>query len=54
MKLFFNEQNNNILSFFNKENIFIKNINNKYKLVFFKKKENFVGEVKYYPSDSKE
>jgi hypothetical protein len=39
---------------FNKNNIFIRNINNKYKLVSFKVKENFVGEAKYFPADSKE
>nr|ACV41166.1 ribosomal protein 3/homing endonuclease-like fusion protein [Grosmannia laricis] len=40
--------------FLNKSNIFIKNINNKYKLIPFNIKINFVGENKYFPSDFKE
>ena len=35
-------------------NIFNKNINNKYKLIPFNLKENFVGETKYSPPASKE
>jgi hypothetical protein len=38
----------------NKNNIFVRNINNKYKLVPFKIKENHVGETQYFPADSKE
>jgi hypothetical protein len=35
-------------------NIFNKNINNKYKLIPFNLKENYVGEIKYSPAASKE
>ena len=38
-----------------KKNIFYKNINyNKYKLVPFNVKVNYVGYTKYFPADSKE
>ena len=38
-----------------KKNIFYKNINyNKYKLVPFNVKINYVGHTKYFPADSKE
>ena len=36
------------------KNIFIQNMNNKYKLVPFNIRENFVGETKYSPPVSKE
>jgi len=36
------------------ENIFLININNKSKLVPFNVKENYAGNVKYSPADSKE
>ena len=35
-------------------NIFIKNINNNYKLIPLNIKKNYVGEFKYYPAASKE
>ena len=37
-----------------KKNIFYKNINNNYKLISFKDKENYIGHTKYFPADSKE
>lgn len=38
----------------NKKEIFFKNINNKSKLIALNIKENFVGNNKYFPADSKE
>jgi hypothetical protein len=37
-----------------KKNIFTKNINNKYKLILFNTTNKPVGNIKYYPADSKE
>jgi hypothetical protein len=37
-----------------KNEIFSKNINNKSKLMPFNIKKNFVGNIKYFPADSKE
>nr|ACV41169.1 ribosomal protein 3 [Ceratocystiopsis parva] len=39
---------------FYQNNIFIKNINNKYKLIPMNIKNNFIGENNYFPSDYKE
>jgi hypothetical protein len=50
MKIFIKKK----LELLNKSNIFINNINNKYKLVPFKIKENIVGKTKYFPAESKE
>lgn len=36
------------------ENIFLKNINTKFKLIPFNTKNNYVGNIKYFPADSKE
>jgi hypothetical protein len=50
MKFFFNKN----MELLNGNNILVKNINNKYKLVPFKTKENLVGKTKYFPAESKE
>ncbi len=39
---------------YNNNNIFTKYINNKYKLIPLNNINNYIGETKYYPSDSKE
>lgn len=36
------------------EKIFLKNINTKFKLIPFNTKNNYVGNIKYFPADSKE
>jgi hypothetical protein len=36
------------------EKIFLKNINTKLKLIPFNIKNNYVGNIKYFPADSKE
>ena len=36
------------------EKIFLNNINTKFKLIPFNTKNNFVGNTKYFPADSKE
>jgi hypothetical protein len=50
MKIFIKKK----LELLNESNICINNINNKYKFVPFKIKENIVGKTKYFPAESKE
>ena len=50
-------QNNTKLKnslYFNKNNIFIKNINKKYKLIPMNITNNIMGKTKYFPSEFKE
>lgn len=44
----------NIIKTETQEKIFLKNINVKSKLVPFNTKNNYVGNIKYFPADSKE